>query len=533
MSLGDIEVDEAGSTLFVMNLFDRRIWRLSLPDGRVLGSFDHGAAGEPWAENARPFGLGFKDGWLYHGLVDSRQLPALPGSLTAYVYRSRPDGSQMEQVLALDLDYSRPFPWRAWPPIPPRSFDGGGGNFVDAEPMLTDIEFRPDGALLLGFRSRLGDAATGNAADGDLLPTRAGAGNTWIAITEPEHYVDRIIHDESSWGTLARFPKLVDQVVSSAIDPWTAWSGGALWYENETGLFVRRETLYVGAPRTSPISFGKTAGLGDIEAICPPNVPTATPTHTASPSPTATPSPTITRTPTLTPTPRPIYIPVLVSEACEDRFLRADVVLVIDVSTSMQRTTRTGRQKLAAVQAAARIFTERMDFVPTANGKLDQVAIVGFNDVAWIQQPLSSDRAAVEAAIAALPDWLQEGTRLDLALSTGQRAIESPQRRADNTPVMVFLTDGLPNRVPPAEDGRMETTVLRLADAAKAAGIRVYTVGVGQAGDFNAELLRTVASQPDMFYQTTDAEELARIYSEIAFTITCPPGRHDWGRPWP
>jgi len=90
--------------------------------------------------------------------------------------------------------------------------------------------------------------------------------------------------------------------------------------------------------------------------------------------------------------------------------------------------------------------------------------------------------------------------------------------------VMVLLTDGLPNRVPPAEDGRAETTILRLAAAAKAAGIRLYTVGVGLDVDINAALMGQIASSPDMFYRATDAEDLAQIYGQIVTTIGCSGG---------
>jgi nitric oxide reductase activation protein len=92
-------------------------------------------------------------------------------------------------------------------------------------------------------------------------------------------------------------------------------------------------------------------------------------------------------------------------------------------------------------------------------------------------------------------------------------------------PVMILLTDGLPNQVPYAEDGSVETTVLRAAQAAKAAGITIYTIGVGrQAGprpQVNPALLRAAASRPDMYYGAPDAAQLSRIYSELSRVIPC------------
>jgi len=72
-----------------------------------------------------------------------------------------------------------------------------------------------------------------------------------------------------------------------------------------------------------------------------------------------------------------------------------------------------------------------------------------------------------------------------------------------------------------------------VAEQAKARGVRLYTIGIGQPLDIDAELLRDMASAPDMFYYSPDGEDLAAIYAQIAYTIACPGGRHDWGKPWP
>jgi Mg-chelatase subunit ChlD len=237
--------------------------------------------------------------------------------------------------------------------------------------------------------------------------------------------------------------------------------------------------------------------------------------------------------------PCPIYLPVLLGEECQDVLHRADVVLVLDVSTSMRRLTRSGRPKLAAVQDAARLFLGRVD-LGGDEGSHDQVAIVGFNDGVWVEQPLTSDPAALAQAVDRLPARMAEGTRLDLALTAGEAALHDPARIAANAPVVVLLTDGLPNRVPtPAPAGSQEDTVLAAAARLKASGAQLFTIGVG-TGDapdildrINVDLLRAAASRPDMFFQAPDAEDLARIYAEVAVTLRCPAGRHDWGKPWP
>jgi hypothetical protein len=276
---------------------------------------------------------------------------------------------------------------------------------------------------------------------------------------------------------------------------------------------------------------------GDCLEPTPTDLPTPTPTDlpTSTPTPTSTntPTPTNTATPTNTPTrvPLPIYLPVIVKESCKETSIYSDVVLVLDMSTSMNRPVTAGRTKLDATLDAATQFLNRMDFVPDDDGRNDRVAVVGFNDVAWIQQSLTSDKAAVVQAVAELPKRQGQGTRLDLAFLTGAQALAG--HNADSTPVVVLLTDGLPNRVPPAEDGRMETTVLRAAQKAKDGGARVYTIGIGLPTDIDPVLLRDAASRPEDFYFTPDPEELHGIYTQIAYTFGCPKDRHDWGKPWP
>jgi Mg-chelatase subunit ChlD len=261
----------------------------------------------------------------------------------------------------------------------------------------------------------------------------------------------------------------------------------------------------------------------------PPPTPTETPVPSVTPTTVPSATPTWTPVPTPTPVPQPIYVPLLLSEQCVPGDIHGDVVLVIDTSTSMRRLSRTSRTKLAATLDAAKTFVGLMVLTPDTDGISDRVAVVGFNDTAWVQLHLSRDRAAIEQALDALPPLMKEGTRLDLALAAGAVALAPERRQPGNTPVMILLTDGLPNRVPLAEDGSQETTVLRAAAAAKATGIDVYTIAIGAATDTNPALLTGCASVADHYYYTPDPEDLATIYKAIAHAIGCPPDAF-WGR---
>lgn len=270
----------------------------------------------------------------------------------------------------------------------------------------------------------------------------------------------------------------------------------------------------------------------------PTDVPTPTPTNTPTNTPTRTPTPTHTptHTPTFTPTPTPapIYLPVMVNERCTVQWVYSDVVMVMDMSTSMNRATGTGRTKLEATLDAARQFLARLDLTPDGQGRSDRVAVVGFNAKAWIEQGMTNDAEALAQAIDRLPAGQAQQTRLDLGFDRGLDAVRPFIGTANTTPVIVLLTDGLPNMVPPDPvDGTMETTVRKAALRAKEAGVKVYTVGVGLPEDINQTLMAQCASAPGNFFYTPNAEDLASIYAGIAYSFGCPAGRHDWGQPWP
>jgi hypothetical protein len=104
-SLADIDLDDDAQSLFVANLYDHRIYRLSVPDGDIVGSFSHGAFGTPWSRSARLFALHYQDGWLYHAVTDVTGASRGTGSgwPIGYVYRSRSDGSEMQEVASFEI----------------------------------------------------------------------------------------------------------------------------------------------------------------------------------------------------------------------------------------------------------------------------------------------------------------------------------------------------------------------------------------------------------------------------------------------
>ena len=256
----------------------------------------------------------------------------------------------------------------------------------------------------------------------------------------------------------------------------------------------------------------------------PTNTPTAshTPTQTPSPTPTFTPSQVPSATPTPSPTPWPysIYLPLVPRTSCGQSSV--DVVLVVDVSSSMRRPAGDGGSKQDAVMRAARSFVDAFDM----RRDRGRIAIVAFNDRAQVVQTLTNSRPTIDAAIDRLPSLVAEGTRLDLGLLKGRSVLAG--RPEGRLRAMVFLTDGLPNRVPtPVSGGLQEDTVLAAAKRVRAEGITIHTVGYGRedapelVDRILPWLLRDIAGPAGRYHETADAGHLAVLFRHIALDLIC------------
>ena len=202
---------------------------------------------------------------------------------------------------------------------------------------------------------------------------------------------------------------------------------------------------------------------------------------------------------------------------------KVDVVLILDLSTSMEAPAGSGRLKREEALTAAQIFVDLLDFEPDGQGRSDQAAVIWFNGEAGIEQGLTRDRIALRSAIDRLPARVAQGTRIDLALAAGLEATSGTGRDANSLPMIILLTDGRPN-------GTTREAVLERAAELKQAGVRVYSIGLGAGEDLDPELLRAIASSPSLYRQAPDAAELETLYRELAGRIRCPAGRQlpDW-----
>jgi Ca-activated chloride channel homolog len=199
-----------------------------------------------------------------------------------------------------------------------------------------------------------------------------------------------------------------------------------------------------------------------------------------------------------------------------------DIVLGLDVSGSMQALDfsvddhRVNR--IAVVKSVvARFIDERPN---------DRIGLIAFAAAPYIVSPLTLDH-----------DWLlQNLDRINVGIGDDGTAIGSAIAAAVNhlrttaakSKVVILLTDGVNN------SGKISP--LAAAEAARALGVKVYTIGVGGRGkapipvrdeagrlhvvladvDVDEKTLQAVAGETGgLFYRATDTDSLRKIYEQI------------------
>jgi uncharacterized protein YegL len=240
-------------------------------------------------------------------------------------------------------------------------------------------------------------------------------------------------------------------------------------------------------------------------------IPSPTPTlpPTTRPTVTSSPTPAPTATPTRTPEPGTVYLPVAVNRACRPEKVHADVVLAIDASGSMSAEAD-GISKIEAAKEAAGYFVDLL-----ALGD-DQAAVLSFNERPTLETQLTGDAEALRRAIEGIT--IAPGTRIDLALAVGLEELTSERARPENIPALILLTDGRPS------EGTSASAEAAAADL-KNRGIWLFVIGLGD--DVDSDLLRRLATEPDMYYEAPTPGDLRSIYKAIAGTLPCP-----GGAPW-
>lgn len=163
MSLGGLDVSADGRVLYVMNLYNRSLYGLSL-----IGSDSTVRIGQVVAYPLptlsskagiwRPFAVKYHANRVFVGAVCDASLSQKAADLQAVVWSFDPSQQQYTEVLRVPLDYPRASArWHPWSnDINLAKQSSYPGNLAYAQPILSDIEFDTDGSMILGFMDRLG-----------------------------------------------------------------------------------------------------------------------------------------------------------------------------------------------------------------------------------------------------------------------------------------------------------------------------------------------------------------------------------------
>jgi Ca-activated chloride channel family protein len=199
-----------------------------------------------------------------------------------------------------------------------------------------------------------------------------------------------------------------------------------------------------------------------------------------------------------------------------------DIVLGLDVSGSMQALDfLIDNQRINRIEVVKSVVGKFIDERPN-----DRIGLIAFAGAPYLVSPITLDH-----------DWLQQNLErvtiggVDDGTAIGS-AIAAAVNRLRTTPakskVVILLTDGMNNT------GKISP--LAAAEAARALGVKVYTIGVGVRGkapvpvrdeagnmrlvmaqvDVDEKTLQTVADQTGgKFYRATDTDSLQKIYEQI------------------
>jgi uncharacterized repeat protein (TIGR01451 family) len=299
VSFGDLDISEDGRWLYVVNLYDRKLYQLDLVDpfnpvAPVLADVGTKVKGftipDPCSGNAgehMPFAVKVTRGKVFVGLVCNGQ--ALNGTtvgtaddLMGYIYEFdvATETFNPTPVLSFPLNYrgATANPWLPWTNQFQSYFEGPGF------PMITDIEFDGKGNMIIGMVDRRGHQAgwynydlngTGSyaiAVVGDLLQGLRDPNSSTCQYSiqfTPEFYKDDKFHPEPVNGGLATHrTSTVDNTIVTYMDPVWIWSGGTMRFDNLTGNQIGDGyEIYFNPDGGNAGTFGKAAGIGDIETL--------------------------------------------------------------------------------------------------------------------------------------------------------------------------------------------------------------------------------------------------------------------------
>ncbi len=195
-----------------------------------------------------------------------------------------------------------------------------------------------------------------------------------------------------------------------------------------------------------------------------------------------------------------------------------DIVLALDISSSMLARDFSPDRLTSAKQVAASFINDRVG---------DRIGLVGFAGESYTLAPLTTDKRSLQTMLATLRSGvIEDGTAIGNGLATALNRMRSSEAESK---VVILLTDGVNNRG--------EVTPHTAAKIAREMGVKVYTIGVGSAGeadfpmfDNRGRVVRYVKMKVEIdeptlrdiarttggeYFRATDSGKLKAIYDQI------------------
>ncbi|MBD3426489.1 MAG: VWA domain-containing protein [Candidatus Omnitrophica bacterium] len=199
-----------------------------------------------------------------------------------------------------------------------------------------------------------------------------------------------------------------------------------------------------------------------------------------------------------------------------------DIVLAVDVSSSMRAMDfEIDGERVDRLEVVKKVVRDFIQKRPN-----DKIGLVAFAAHAYTVCPLTLDHDWLEKNLERVKiGMMEDGTAIGSALAGALNRIKDTGTKEK---IIILLTDGRNNA------GRVSPMVA--AEAAKALGVRIYTIGAGTKGmapypvkdmfgntvlrpveiEIDEKLLKEIADTTSgLFFRATDTRSLEDIYGEI------------------
>ena len=196
-ALGGMDISADETTLYVMNLEDRKLYAMNISAGTFTNvavptttvpltavAANYGTATKAAAGDVRPFAVRYYRGLIYIGLICTGESTGLASDLYAHVYTVTPSTLTFSTnpVFSARLNYTRGVAnatgqaeWLAWKATY-SNVNSQAQRTTYPQPMFTDLVFE-NGNMIIGLRDRTGDQV-GNNTKSNPADEGTGTGGT-------------------------------------------------------------------------------------------------------------------------------------------------------------------------------------------------------------------------------------------------------------------------------------------------------------------------------------------------------------------